>query len=280
MLGVGLAGGHVQPPPSTCSYAATVCAPQRSQVNSRCTVSRATSAERHQRGPVGEQRVDAVGQRAHVASGHQLDAAARGCDLLRTVLAAAADRRNPARHRLDVSDAECLVDARHHEQRRRCARRRSPRSLGSWPRNSTRSATPSDAASSAQALALGAVADDHVAQRRDGGRAAAPAPRSRRRGACARPDDRRSPASGDPMAPRASAARRRRGARRDCRARRARHIAARCPRCWRARAGRAAASSRRPSHRRPRPARRGRGPTPPAARNRRRAPTASPAGTA
>ena len=92
----------------------------------------------------------------------------------------------PAGHRLDVGDAERLVDARQHEDAAARARSRSAARGRAAPRNSTRPRTPSSPASRSSAGALGAVADDDPAQV---GVALAQQPRARagrRRGACAR----------------------------------------------------------------------------------------------
>ena len=185
--------------------------------------------------------VDPLRQSAHVPWRHQLDAPARGGDLLGSVLAAAADRRHAARHRLDVRDAERLVDARHHEQRAGGRARLWRLSFGSWPRNSTRSATPSDPASAPAVRVLG---------RRRRSRSAAPGDASRSTAsaeitsACRLRAARWATVTSVGVAVAAGRAAGTSAPR--CTTRvggteRAR-IAARCRRCWRARAGRARAS--------------------------------------
>ena len=122
-----------------------------------------------------------------VARRHQHEAVAGGGDLLRTGLAAAADRGQAAGHRLDVGHAERLLGGGHHEQRaaprplERLRRGRAGR------RSSTRVGDPQARGEPFERHALGAVADDHVAQRGVAVRAAPPARAARRRGACARP---------------------------------------------------------------------------------------------
>ncbi len=149
---------------SASSYARTVAAPQRSQVNAASTVARADCAERAQRGAVGEQPVDRPRERGGVAGGDEPDAVAGPRDLLRARLPGAADRGQPAGHRLDVRDAERLVHARQDEHP---ALPRAPERLRVRELPGELDA-PGEAELAGQALErrpLGAVADHPQAQR-------------------------------------------------------------------------------------------------------------------
>src|SRR5215212_9390923 len=68
------------------------------------------------RGIVVEQPLDRAGERTRVARGDLHEARTGGGDLDRPVLALAADRGDAGRHRLDVGDAERLLDAGKDEQ--------------------------------------------------------------------------------------------------------------------------------------------------------------------
>ena len=102
----------------TCSaswYAATVARPQASHVNARSHGGARRVAELAPPGGVLEQPPDLGGERLGIAGRDEPDPTAARGDLLRPGLAAAADRGHPGRHRLDVGDAERLVDARERE---------------------------------------------------------------------------------------------------------------------------------------------------------------------
>src|ERR1700722_19993709 len=66
---------------------------------------------------IGEQLVDALGESLDVARWDEHEAVAGGRDLLRSRLAATADRRYAAGHSLYVGDPESLLGRRHRKQR-------------------------------------------------------------------------------------------------------------------------------------------------------------------
>ena len=94
-----------------------VCSPQRAQLKLAATVSRRADAGLAQSLRVGQQLVDALGEPLDVAGRDEHEAVAGGRDLLWPGLAATADRRYAAGHRLDVGDAERLLGGGHREQR-------------------------------------------------------------------------------------------------------------------------------------------------------------------
>ena len=67
---------------------------------------------------VGQQLVDALAEALDVAGRDQQEAPAGRGDLLRAGLAAAADRRHPGGHRLDIGRPEGLLGGGHHEHAR------------------------------------------------------------------------------------------------------------------------------------------------------------------
>ena len=112
---------------------------------------------------VGEQLVDALGEALDVPGGNQHEAVARGGDLLGPGLPAAADRGQPAGHRLDVGDPERLLGGGHREQG--AAARALERLLGGQlPAQLHALADPEADGEPFERDPLGAVADDRVAQ--------------------------------------------------------------------------------------------------------------------
>ncbi len=111
-------GARVVAHVSAASYAATVAL--------AAALPRERGLDRRARGvaelaaPRGlvEQRAQLARQRLRIAGSDEPHAAPGRGDLLRARLAAAADRGHCAGHRLDVGDAERLVDARQHEHAR------------------------------------------------------------------------------------------------------------------------------------------------------------------
>ena len=111
---------------SASSYAATVARPHCSHVKPASTVARAASPSSRRQPGSSSSAAQLGGERLRVGRRHEPQPAAGRGDLLRAGLPAAADRRHRAGHRLDVGDAERLVDARQHEHAGAPARPRAP----------------------------------------------------------------------------------------------------------------------------------------------------------